>query len=115
MTAFRLWLAVILVTLIVYTATVFANHDPNLFRVFFGDIAKVGWPGQFNLDFLFMLTLSATWVAWRHRFSAAGLVLAFLAFNGGAMFLSIYLLIITGQAKGDTAAILTRNRVKSQS
>ena len=31
------------------------------------------WFGQFNLDFMGFLILSAIWVAWRNQFSAAGL------------------------------------------
>ena len=106
MTAFRAWLAVILVTLGIYTALVTAEHGMNLFPYFFGDMARLGWPGQFNLDFMFMLSLSALWVAWRHEFSGAGFALGVLAFFGGAMFLSIYLLLAARAAGGDTRVLL---------
>jgi hypothetical protein len=106
MTAFRSLLLVMLVVLAGYTAVVIANHGWGLLAVFFGDIASLTWPGQFNLDFLFMLTLSATWVAWRHRFSASGLVLGALAFFGGAMFLTIYLLVVTARTRGDVRKVL---------
>mgnify|MGYP001764189582 CR=1 FL=1 len=106
MTAFRSLLLVMLVVLAGYTAVVIANHGWGLLPVFFGDIASVTWPGQFNLDFLFMLTLSATWVAWRHRFSASGLVLGALALFGGAMFLTIYLLVVTTRTRGDVRKLL---------
>jgi hypothetical protein len=106
MTAFRALLLVMLIVLTGYTAVVIASHGWNLLPVFFGDIAAVAWPGQFNLDFLFMLTLSAVWVAWRHRFSMAGLALAALALFGGALFLTIYLLVVSRQAGGDAQRIL---------
>ena len=106
MTAFRALLIAMFATLLVYTALVIAGHGWGLFPVFFGDMAKMGWPGQFNLDFMFMLTLSALWVAWRHGFSLPGLVLALIAFNGGASFLSVYLLILSFQTRGDMRAIL---------
>lgn len=106
MTAFRSLLLVMLVVLAGYTAVVIANHGWGLLAVFFGDIASLTWPGQFNLDFLFMLTLSATWVAWRHRFSASGLVLGALALFGGAMFLTIYLLVVTARTRGDVRKVL---------
>ena len=48
-------------------------------------MATMGWPGQFNLDFMCMLTLSGLWVAWRHHFSGAGIALGLLAFFGGAL------------------------------
>ena len=106
MVAFRILLLVILVVLAGYTADVIANHGWGLLAVFFGDIGRMEWPGQFNLDFLFMLTLSATWVAWRHEFSPGGLVLAALAWFGGALFLAVYLLIVSWQARGDARRLL---------
>ena len=106
MTAFRLWLLTILAVLVPYTVVVISNHGWGLMEVFFGDIMTMAWPGQFNLDFLFMLTLSGIWVAWRNRFSALGLVLGLLALFGGAPFLSTYLLFLTFQAKGDIKEVL---------
>lgn len=110
MAAFRILLVVIFIVIAAYTAVVVADHGMNLFAVFFGDIAQLGWPGQFNLDFMCMLMLSGLWVAWRHQFSNAGLALAVLAFLGGATFLSLYLFIVSGQANGDTRVILLGQR-----
>ncbi len=106
MTAFRAWLIVILSTVGVYTAVVVGDYGLNLFPYFFGDMAKLGWPGQFNLDFMFMLSLSGLWVAWRNGFSGAGLALGMLAFFLGAPFLSGYLLYLLAQTKGDLRAVL---------
>lgn len=58
MTAFRLLLATIFIVIAAYTAIVVSNHGLGLLPVFFGDIAKVAWPGQFNLDFMCFLALS---------------------------------------------------------
>jgi hypothetical protein len=104
--AFRVVLVVMLVVLAVYTAVVIGTHGINLFPQFFGDRARIGWAGQFNLDFMFMLTLAALWVAWRHAFSGPGLGLAVLAFFGGALFLGTYLLVVTGRAGGDLRVVL---------
>lgn len=106
MTAFRALLIAWWVTIAGYTAVVVATHGLNLFPVFFGDIARLGWPGQFNLDFTSMLTLSALWVAWRHEFSGAGLALGLLAFFGGGFFLTAYLLIVSLATRGDVATLL---------
>jgi hypothetical protein len=95
-----------LVVLAGYTAVVVSSHGFGLLSVFFGDMATMTWPGQFNLDFLFMLTLSAIWVAWRHRFSTGGLALGLLALSGGAMFLTIYLLVVSRQVHGDSRKLL---------
>jgi hypothetical protein len=78
-----------------YTLITIQNHGMNLLPVFFGDMAAMAWPGQFNLDFLGFLILSALWTAWRTGFSALGLILAAIAFFGGMAFLSIYVLILS--------------------
>ena len=110
MRAFQLLLIIMLVALTGYTLVTIANHGPNLLPTFFADLAAMGWPGQFNLDFMFMLTLSALWVGWRHEFTPAGSVLAVLAFFGGALFLSIYLTVVSRQVNGDVRALLVGAR-----
>lgn len=106
MIAFRVYLAALWVILIAYTLVVLHAHGADLVSVFFGDIAALGWPGQFNLDFLMMLTLSALWTAWRNTFSPAGLGLGFLALIGGASFLCVYLLVLSIVWKGEMRPIL---------
>lgn len=106
MTAFRLFLLACLCAIAAYTAVTIAGHGMNLLPVFFGDMAEMGWPGQFNLDFLCFLVLSALWVAWRHHFSAAGLALGLVALFGGMLFLSVYLLVQSYRTQGDVRALL---------
>lgn len=106
MLALRGLLMLILVVLSGYTAIVISNHGWNLFAVFFGDMSAMTWAGQFNLDFMGFLVLSALWTAWRHHFSPTGLALGVVAFFGGMMFLTIYLLIASCQVKGDIRALL---------
>ena len=106
MTLFRIFLVTIIAAVGVYTAIVIAHHGMGLYPIFFGDIAAMSWPGQFNLDFLCFLIMSGVWVAWRHAFSVSGLVLGFAAFNLGAPFLAAYLLVESVRNKGDSAAIL---------
>lgn len=113
MQGFRVLLAVMFAGISAYTAVVVARHGLDLLPVFFGDMAEMAWPGQFNLDFMGMLTLSALWVGWRHGFSAGGLGLAVLAFFFGAPFLTVYLLATSVQAKGDMREILLgRSRLR---
>lgn len=106
MGAFRVLLVLIWVSIAAYTAVVAVNHGVGLFGVFFGDMAAMGWPGQFNLDFMCMLTLSGLWVAWRHQFSTSGFALGLLAFLGGAFFLAAYLFVASLRAKGDAKELL---------
>jgi hypothetical protein len=103
---FRAFLVAVLVVLAAYTLNVIANHGLNLLPVFFGDMARMEWPGQFNLDFMCMLLLSGLWVSWRHRFSAVGLILGLVAVFGGALFLSAYLLVESFRARGDARVLL---------
>ena len=106
MKPFRLLLATIFVAILGYTAVVVQNHGLGLLAVFFGDMAVMGWPGQFNLDFMCMLLLAGLWVGWRHQFSAGGLVLGLVAVFGGALFLSAYLLFTSIRVKGDIRSLL---------
>ena len=106
MTAFRAYLIFVLLCLTGYTLVVGLNHGWGLLPIFFSNIAAMDWPGQFNLDFMGFLGLSAIWVAWRHRFSGTGLALGVVAFVGGMMFLAPYLLWASAQANGDPKIVL---------
>ncbi len=106
MSLFRLFLAACLLIIIGYSSVTIANHGMNLLPVFFGDMAAMAWPGQFNLDFFTFLLLSGLWVSWRHQFSPAGLGLALIAVFGGMLFLSGYLLFHSFKTNGDIKALL---------
>lgn len=105
-TAFRFFLAAIGLTILFYTLPVVAHHGMDLLPVFFGDIAKMEWPGQFNVDFSSFLLMTMLWVAWRNGFSVPGLMLALLVPVGGGMFTSFYVLFLTFSLKGDITALL---------
>ncbi len=106
MLGFRAFTAVIFVSILVYTAITISNHGWNLMPIFFGDMLAMTWPGQFNFDFMSFLLLSGFWVAWRHHFSIGGLLLGAIAVLGGMLFLSLYLFIASGAAKGDVVELL---------
>ena len=115
MLGFRTFLAVIFVSILVYTAITISNHGWNLMPIFFGDMLAMTWPGQFNFDFMGFLLLSGFWVAWRHHFSIGGLVLGTIAVLGGMLFLSLYLFIASATAKGDVGELLMgKNRAASR-
>ena len=103
---FRVLLVVLFTCVVAYTAVVVADHGFGLFPIFFGDIAKMGWPGQFNVDFSSFLVLSGFWLAWRNQFSAAGIALGVLGFFGGAPVLTAYLFFASLRAKGDVKELL---------
>lgn len=106
MAAFRVYLVILFVSLGAYTLVVGLNHGWNLIPVFFADISAMAWPGQFNFDFLTFLTLSAFWLAWRHRFTPGGIALGVLGFFGGMMVLAPYLIWASLEAKGDVKVLL---------
>lgn len=106
----RTFLVVFLAVLVAYTAVVVSREGADFLSVFVGDILQITWAGQFNLDFMGMLVLSALWVAWRHRFSAGGLALAALAGVGGMLFLCIYLLVESARSRGSVAGLLMGSR-----
>lgn len=106
MTLFRLLLVAIIVTVGIYTAFVIPVHGLDFLTPFFADIGKMGWPGQFNMDFSALLLLGSVWLMWRHHFAAIGLLFGLIIFVGGAPFLCTYLLIASFQAKGDVKVLL---------
>lgn len=106
MSALRILLTVMTISIISFTVVVVYNHGWNLFPVFFGDMTAMSWAGQFNFDFMCFLTLSGLWLAWRHHFSLAGLALGVLGFFGGIMVLAPYLLIASYKANGDMKTLL---------
>ena len=103
---FRSLLVAMIVILSAYTGVVVANHGMDLLTIFFADMAAMQWPGQFNLDFMFMLALSALWVLWRQGGSLSGIGLAVCAFFGGALFLTLYLLVLSVRTQGDVRKML---------
>ncbi|MDY7524758.1 hypothetical protein [Sphingomonas sp. 10B4] len=106
MIALRGFLVAAWIVLITYTGVVVARHGLGFLPVFFDDIASGHWPGQFNLDFSCLLLLAALWTAWRNSFSGVGMVLAIIAFVGGAGFLLPYLAVLTITTRGNMASVL---------
>ncbi|MEM1114190.1 MAG: hypothetical protein AAGI11_19905 [Pseudomonadota bacterium] len=106
MLALRAFLAVFVTTLLIYTVTVANSHGWSFMPTFIGELRAMTWPGQFIFDFVGYLGLTALWVAWRHAFSPAGLLLALCAFFGAALFFFTYLLVVSFMVKGDARALL---------
>ena len=106
MNAFRIFLGTVFIAILAYTAVTISNHGLGLVQIFFGDMAKMAWPGQFNFDFMCFLLLSGLWVSWRNKFSLSGVLLGLIAVFGGMLFLSAYLLILSFQTKGDVKALM---------
>lgn len=103
---FRLLMIAMIANILIYTGFVGFENGWNLVPIFFRDIAAMTWPGQFNVDFMSFLLLSATWTLWRNNFSGLGLALAPFALFGGIMFLAPYLLLLTVRASGDMKIVL---------
>ena len=114
MTAFRLYLAVIVLGVVGYTVPVIAQHGWGFLGVFFRAIVEGGWPGQFNMDFLGFLSLSALWLAWRHHFSPIGLALGMLGLFCGTPLLTTYLLLASFGARGDIRVVLLGSKRAGQ-
>lgn len=106
MTLFRIYLVAWIIGITAYTSITVSNHGLNLLPVFFGDMAKMGWPGQFNLDFFSFLCLGGLWLAWRHHFSIGGVALGLFIFAGGMPFLASYLLFHSVRSGGDIRVLL---------
>jgi len=88
-TVFRVFLAVVFVSILAYTAVTISNHGLMTF-----------------------LALSALWTAWRNHFSVKGLGLAVLAFFGGMLFLSAYLFVLTLKANSSVVQVMIGDRAR---
>ena len=106
---FRALLLAMIVSLYAYTGIVVMNFGWTLLPVFFGDVAALTWPGQFNFDFSCFLILAGLWTAWRSRFSVGGLVLGLFVVIGGMAVFAPYVLWLTFEAGGEIKQILTGN------
>jgi len=73
MNIFRLFLLIIALSVIGYTLPVIQSEGILiLLPTFFGEMNNLNWQGQFNLDFLTFLLMSAFWTAWRNKFTLKG-------------------------------------------
>ena len=106
MTGFRVFLVFFWLVLLAYTGIVIGREGVNLLPIFFGDMGKLMWPGQFNLDFFGLLLLSGLWTAWRSGFSISGLLLGLVALVGGVVFLFPYLTLLSFRANGDIRKVM---------
>ena len=68
----RIVLTLIFVVITAYTGVVITNHGMGLLPIFFGDMAKLTWPGQFNRFFFCRRRRSGRWAAYRHGFGGLG-------------------------------------------
>lgn len=110
MNIFRIFLVIVILAILSYTAVVGMKHGWNLIQVFFGEMLAMTWSGQFNLDFMCFLLLSGLWTSWRNSFTPKGFILGAVAVFFGIMFLAPYLLLLSFNEKGDAKAILVGAR-----
>lgn len=110
MTLLRTYLGFWIIAIAAYTVVTVGQHGLDYLTPFFGDIARMGWPGQFNLDFLGFLCLGGLWLAWRHHFSLGGIVLGSAILVGGLPLFASYLLLHSFKAKGEIKVLLLGER-----
>ncbi|MEM7660934.1 MAG: hypothetical protein AAF292_01690 [Pseudomonadota bacterium] len=106
MTIFRILLAALLVTLLVYTGLLLVDRGFDGIETFFSDIFAMNWQGQFNLDFFGFLTLATAWMLWRNDFKLWALVASPVFLFGGIPVLTTYLLGLSFQPNANMNRIL---------
>ena len=106
----RVLLAVMVIVVSAYTFFTLQIDGLALFEIAAGDLAAMGWRGQFVLDFVCYLLLSFIWIAWRHEFSLAGIVFGLLASQLGIIFFASYVIVVSLQCQGDMKQILLGER-----
>lgn len=94
-----------LLILYVTVHAVTAGGASNAGNVFMAGFAQP-WPAQFNTDFGLHLLLIGSWLVFRSRHWALGLLWAFIELNLGTVFLLPFVLITSLQEGGDFRKIL---------
>lgn len=100
-------LAVLWIAVLVVTVQAIGSQGLNAAGdIFFADLTSGAWHAQFAADFAGHLLLIAIWVAWRHKFSIAGVIFSVLCVLGGGLFSFMYILVTCIQAKADMKKLL---------
>jgi hypothetical protein len=92
--------------LLVYTPLAIQHEGIDFVRIAAAHIASFTWSGQFSLDFLCYLVLSALWILWRNQYKLPGIVAALAALAAGILFFAPYLIYLIYQEEGDLSKIL---------
>lgn len=106
MKIFRVFLVAQTLVISAYMYAVGERHGWSFFPTFVGDIVRISWPGQFNLDFTLVLSICAIWVFWRNRNSNVRYLLAVAMLLGGILFLAPYLIYLSYKCRGDVQKIV---------
>lgn len=106
MSVLKIFLTLCWLVIVFVTVQAFSQQGMIAGELFVADIQALNWRAQFNVDFLAHLLLMGSWVAWRHRFSTAGFVLALACVLGGGLVSMLYILVASVRAKGDMQVLL---------
>ncbi|MEM6410795.1 MAG: hypothetical protein AAF683_04615 [Pseudomonadota bacterium] len=106
MILFRILVAALLTTLLIYTGLLLADRGFDGIETFFSDIFAMNWQGQFNLDFFGFLILGTAWMLWRNNFKPWALAISPLFLFGGIPVITTYLLILSVQPMANMNRIL---------
>lgn len=106
MIPFRILLAVVLATLVIYTGLLLADRGFAGIETFFSDIFAMNWQGQFNLDFFGCLILATAWMLWRNDFRAGAFIFSPIFLFGGIPVITTYLLVLSFQPEANMNRIL---------
>ncbi len=102
----RFVLMALFTAIFAYTVYTVSVYGWTLIPIFLGDLFSGTWRGQFNLDFLTYLWLSALWIAWRGGFTGGAIAIALAASVLGMIFFAPYVLYLTAQSGGDMRKLL---------
>ena len=106
----RAILLFLVVSFTAYTCLTIAREGPDFFTPFFGGLVEFGWAGQISLDLICFSTMAGLWIAWRHQFSALGLLLGAIGAVAAWVFVGPYMLVASLKARGDVLAFVLGQR-----
>ncbi len=103
--AFQLGLGLAWLVVAAVTVRAYALGGSDASSAFMGEFTRP-WSAQFSVDLMMHALLAASWLVYRARSWALGLLWAALAIALGSLFTLAYVLIVFVQARGDARTVL---------
>ena len=98
----------IVLWIILMTKTIFAAiaSDGSVTLLYYSEMMKNSWQGQFNLDLFCLTIVCSVWMLHRDSSKIRGSIFALLNIYLGGVFTLAYLAIANFRSKGDASSIL---------
>lgn len=108
---FKILLVILTLATLIYTYFTMQIDGVDFLSATIDHLKSMRWEGQFTLDFLTYLILSALWVMWRGMFTIQSIILGIIASIFGILFFAPYIFYLLTKENGDIRKVLIGKRV----